>query len=264
MEHRRTSRAARRGHLRIQRWPPSARAAASGPSAAERRSSPPTPTALSTGSGFRFSLDRKVRAIISLFIAAVVFAPSPSGAQQREPELKTERAIEPIADGLYRFHAGPQHSLFLVTSEGIVVVDPLGLNTALWLNEQFAARFPGVPVKFVVFTHHHAERAGGAGVFKGAITIGHKQFRGALTYSSGNTSTSYEHVTPPQRTFSDRYSFEIGGKTIDLVHTGSFHSRDSTVVLFKSERMLLAVDPPPVGKVPFSFGAQSPAAVVRW
>jgi len=205
-----------------------------------------------------------MRALIALIAAAAVLGAVPVSAQRREPELIVEREITHVAGDLYRVRAGAQHSMFLVTREGIVVVDPLGLNTALWLNDQFAARFPGVPVKYVVYTHHHAERAAGGGVFKGAVTLGHAKFRGAVRNSSNNSSVNYQHVASPQQTFEDRTTIEIGGTSIDLIHTGSFHSPDMIVVAFRGERILLAADPPPVSKVPFSFRSQRADAVVRW
>src|SRR5687768_4836023 len=105
-------------------------------------------TAWSTGFGSRSFRAPDMRALIALIVTAAVLGAVPASAQRREPELKVEREITHVAGDLYRFRAGEQHSMFLVTREGIVVVDPLGLNTALWLNDQFAARFPGVPVKY--------------------------------------------------------------------------------------------------------------------
>jgi glyoxylase-like metal-dependent hydrolase (beta-lactamase superfamily II) len=46
-----------------------------------------------------------------------------------------------------------------------LLADPLSVDTAQWLNQELTARFPGAPVRYVVLTHHHLERASGAAVF---------------------------------------------------------------------------------------------------
>ena len=61
----------------------------------------------------------------------------------------------------------------MVTSEGIVLGDPLTSDFAAWLKEEFDARF-GVPVRYVIYSHHHWDHATGGGVFaETAQFVGH-------------------------------------------------------------------------------------------
>jgi glyoxylase-like metal-dependent hydrolase (beta-lactamase superfamily II) len=79
--------------------------------------------------------------------------------------------IRPITGDLYRSGNGAWHSIFLVTSEGIVLADPLNVAHAEWLKGELATRFPGVPVKYVIYSHSHFDHAEGAAVFKDSATI---------------------------------------------------------------------------------------------
>lgn len=205
-----------------------------------------------------------MRGLIVLLLTAIACTPESVLAQTPELEAAADREIVHIAGDLYRFRSGKQHSVFLVTRDGIVVVDPLGLYTASWLNGQLQKRFPDARVRHVVLTHHHAERAGGAGVFKPEVILAHESFRDALSDTSGRSSADYRYVMRPQLTFDDRHTLEAGGKSIDLIHTGPFHSRDMIAVGFRQERFAFVADPPPVAGVPFAFGSLRAFEVVRW
>ncbi|HEY5622840.1 MAG TPA: MBL fold metallo-hydrolase, partial [Gammaproteobacteria bacterium] len=85
-----------------------------------------------------------------------------------------ERSITEIADGVYRARNNFHGTVFMVTSEGIVLADPLTTDFAEWLKAEFDARF-GVPVRYVIYSHHHWDHATGGGVFADtAQFVGHK------------------------------------------------------------------------------------------
>jgi len=67
--------------------------------------------------------------------------------------------------------------MFLVTADGIVVVDPTSSEAAAWLKEQLDERF-GLPVKYVIYSHSHNDHASGGEVFAETATfIGHENMR---------------------------------------------------------------------------------------
>jgi len=76
---------------------------------------------------------------------------------------------------------GARHTVFLVTTAGIIVGDPLSTSTATWLRDELAARFPGRAVRYVLHTHHHFDRAEGAGIFRPAERVGHSRFNEELS-----------------------------------------------------------------------------------
>lgn len=79
------------------------------------------------------------------------------------------RGLEQIKGNLYRHTTGPGlavHSgLVLVTNEGALVIDPAMTCTATWLRDEIKRRFK-VAVKYVVYTHGHADHISGGQVFQ--------------------------------------------------------------------------------------------------
>jgi glyoxylase-like metal-dependent hydrolase (beta-lactamase superfamily II) len=201
--------------------------------------------------------------VIAVLLLAAAFA-GETWAQTPELDAAANREIVHITGDLYRFKTGAQHSVFLATRNGIVVVDPLGLFAASWLQAQLRTRFPNVPVSHVVLTHHHAERAGGAGVFNPGTIVGHERFRVELSETSVRSSADYRYVVAPRMTVGDRETLEAGGSQIDLIHTGLFHSPDMIAVSFRKERVAFIADYPPLGGVPFTIGRTGAKDVLQW
>jgi len=85
--------------------------------------------------------------------------------------------ITQLTGDLYRFRQVRHFGMFLVTPEGIVVVDPTNSEAAAWLEAQLDERF-GLPVKYVIYSHSHNDHASGAEVFADTATIiGHENIR---------------------------------------------------------------------------------------
>ncbi len=65
-------------------------------------------------------------------------------------------------------------SAFMVTGEGIVLVEPIGTEMAAWLKGELARRF-NQPVKYVIYSHSHWDHASGGSVYADtARFIGHE------------------------------------------------------------------------------------------
>jgi glyoxylase-like metal-dependent hydrolase (beta-lactamase superfamily II) len=78
---------------------------------------------------------------------------------------RTAREIIKVTDDVYRARNGLWYSLFIVTSDGIIIVDPISTDFAKWLRMQLDERFPGVPVKYVVYSHSHWDHVEGGAAF---------------------------------------------------------------------------------------------------
>jgi glyoxylase-like metal-dependent hydrolase (beta-lactamase superfamily II) len=57
-------------------------------------------------------------------------------------------------------------------------------------------------------------------------------------------------VHPPTITYSDRHTITLGGKTVNLIHTGAAHANDSTAIHFPAERVVFAADTIQVKRFP--------------
>ena len=97
------------------------------------------------------------------------------------------REIGKLTGEVYYARSDDYVSAFMVTPEGIVLVEPVGPEHAAWLKGELARRF-GVPVKYVIYSHSHADHASGAEVFKDtARIIGHEALRGLLALPAAGT-----------------------------------------------------------------------------
>jgi glyoxylase-like metal-dependent hydrolase (beta-lactamase superfamily II) len=90
------------------------------------------------------------------------------------------REIGKLTGDVYYARSDDYVSAFMVTPEGIVLVEPVGPEFATWLKGELDRRF-GVPVKYVIYSHSHADHASGAAVFKDtARIIGHEALLGLV------------------------------------------------------------------------------------
>ena len=177
--------------------------------------------------------------LVAVLIAAFFASAAPASAQD-DPV----RSITHIAGDLYRFQNQFHFNVFLVTPDGIIVTDPINADAATWLKAELDARF-GVPVKYLVYSHDHADHISGGEVFADTATVvAHENAR--LQIVGENRPTAV-----PDLTFTDRMVLRLGGKSVELVWVGLGHSDNSIVMLFPEERALFAVDIVTVNRVPY-------------
>ncbi len=116
------------------------------------------------------------RRAAALAIVVLIVATSNSGAQERSAPDPAWQIVQ-VRGGVYRVTAESQVSVFFVTGDGIIVVDPLSRGVSAWLKQELANRFPQQAVRYVVYTHHHYDRASGGGAFdETAEHVAHEAF----------------------------------------------------------------------------------------
>jgi len=114
-----------------------------------------------------------------ILLAATLLAALPPrmAAQERSFYQQTElkgQEIGKLTGDVYYARMDDYVSVFLVTPEGIVLVEPIGTEFATWLKGEMAKRF-GVPVKYVIYSHSHWDHASGGAVYADtARFIGHE------------------------------------------------------------------------------------------
>jgi glyoxylase-like metal-dependent hydrolase (beta-lactamase superfamily II) len=98
------------------------------------------------------------------------------------------REIGKLTGDVYYARSDDYVSAFMVTPDGIVLVEPVGPEHAAWLKGELDRRF-GVPVKYVIYSHSHADHASGAAVFKDtARLIGHEALLNLLALPAATTA----------------------------------------------------------------------------
>ena len=176
--------------------------------------------------------------IVGLF--AVVTGLAGAAAAQDAPK----RAIIQIAGDLYRLQNNFHFSVFLVTPEGVIATDPVNAEAASWLKAEIAERF-GKPVKYLIYSHDHADHISGGEVFAdSAVVVAHENAKRTIIGEKRPTAV-------PQVTFSDQMTIELGGKTVELRYLGRGHSDNMIVMRFPAERAVYTVDFISVKRVAF-------------
>jgi glyoxylase-like metal-dependent hydrolase (beta-lactamase superfamily II) len=176
--------------------------------------------------------------VIVAIVAAVMAAPAPLLAQaQITPSAQNPvREISQIAGEVYRFRNNNHYSVFAVTQAGIIATDPINAAAATWLKDELKKRWPDKPIKYVVYSHDHADHISGGEVWAdSAVVVAHQNAKDAIVGEKRPTAV-------PQLTFSDSAALELGGTVVELHYVGRNHSNNSVVMRFPKERIAFAVD----------------------
>ena len=94
-------------------------------------------------------------------------------------EWGQDRSINRLSESVYRWGSRGENSAFIVTSEGIIVIDgsPCASGDTEWIKGELEQRFL-VPVKLVVLSHDHSSHICGTEVFGDtALTVSHRKLR---------------------------------------------------------------------------------------
>ena len=145
-----------------------------------------------------------------------------------------------VEANLYWVTDGTYQCAFLTTSDGVVLFDAppsIGHNIQRAVNEIAAAHGVSNEVTHLVYSHHHADHAGASSLFGRNVTrIGHEETRKLLLRDDDPARP------PPEETFQDRRTLEIGGERIELAWHGSNHSPDNIFIHLPDHDALMLVD----------------------
>lgn len=138
--------------------------------------------------------------------------------------------------------AGPQWA---------VVIDTLALPEETLGIREFIEHELGVPVRYVINTHHHADHAWGNCFFPGATVIAHDRCRELLNERGipsleaarkQNAILRQVKIVLPQVTFSQgEVTLRVGKKNL-VIMPALGHSSDGISVLVEEDRILFAGD----------------------
>lgn len=153
--------------------------------------------------------------------------------------------LEELAENLYTFRYGPYRSLFMVTEDGVIATDPISPEAAAEYREAIRS-VTDQPVKFVVYSHAHWDHARGGQIFKdeGARFVAQERCVDNLRESPN------ADIIPPDITFADTYSVELGNQSLDLYYYGPSHGTCLIVMIPRPHKMIYTVDlvtPRPAG-----------------
>ncbi len=139
----------------------------------------------------------------------------------------------------------------VITSSGAILIDTLAFPAETRQILQYVQERHGVPVRYVVNTHYHADHTLGTCLASGARVVGHRLCREMLDSAGREGLESVKRSAPelsaiqirlPDVVFDEgRMSLILGDVTLEMWHAPG-HSLDSIVCLVGGERILFAAD----------------------
>jgi glyoxylase-like metal-dependent hydrolase (beta-lactamase superfamily II) len=190
-----------------------------------------------------------MRRLLALLCTLLVASLAPAGlrAQEATPVPPADE-VRQFAPNTYAFVSGGYVSLFIVTDAGVIATDP-----SSQFDEGRADRYKAAiasvtdqPVRYLVYSHDHADHATGGAVF--ADTAAFVSHRNAVP----KIAALGDPRTPvPTLAFDSTLSITLGSTTVELYFTGRNHSDNSIVLLHSAQRLHFAVDFIPVDSLPF-------------
>lgn len=167
--------------------------------------------------------------------AAALLTAAPLTAQQQP--FETTR----IAEGVYQFRWHGHNGFFVVTDAGVVAVDPISPEAAATYAAEIQRVAPGKPLRAIVYSHHHADHASGAGTLRQAFggsapIIAHANAHARIVAQPDPA------LLPPDLTFAERLTLHSGNRPIELRYLGRSHSDNMIVAYLPQEKIVFAVD----------------------
>lgn len=153
--------------------------------------------------------------------------------------------VQEIRGGLYWVTDGVYNTMFLVSNNGVIAVD-----APPSLGEKYIQAIREVtnqPIKFVVYSHSHADHIGAAGtIYPKNVTFVAQEETGNLLKLANDS-----HRPIPNITFKDHYQLVLGNQTLELDYKGLNHEPGNIFIYAPQQKVLMLVDVIFPGWVPF-------------
>ena len=161
---------------------------------------------------------------------------------------------ERVSDNVFWF----QSDVYAQVTAGVVVgphwavvIDTLALPDETLRMREFVEHELGVPIRYVINTHYHADHSWGNCFFPGTTIIAHERCREMLiergipsleAASKQNAELQKVKIVLPQMTFSEgQITLKVGKKHL-TIKPALGHSDDGVSVLVEEDRVLFAGD----------------------
>jgi glyoxylase-like metal-dependent hydrolase (beta-lactamase superfamily II) len=156
------------------------------------------------------------------------------------------------------------HRTWMLEGAGGNVTVIAGDDGAIMVDTEFApmhdklkaaiAETARQPVKYVVDTHLHGDHTGGNQAFwmDGATIVGHDLLKRSMAEGTTNALTGAKTAPAPAaalptRTYADRMTLSVKGRTVQLVHMPHAHTRGDTAVFVPDADVIVTGDIVSVG-----------------
>lgn len=177
--------------------------------------------------------------LVLTFLPFNISAPS----AQTKPLYDVTKVAENVYSFRYIFHRGE----FIVTDDGVIVIDPISPEAAKALDGEIK-KITKQPVKLVIYSHNHWDHIRGAKIFKdqGAKIIQHKL--------AADDVRPNKDIVPADETFSgEKHVVKLGKQTVEIYYKGKSHGTGLVVMRLMPQRALITPDLVTPGRVAFQI-----------
>jgi glyoxylase-like metal-dependent hydrolase (beta-lactamase superfamily II) len=180
--------------------------------------------------------------VMAAALAAFAQAPSPPA-----PPLFSTTKVDGT-DNVYIFRYNRHQAMFIVTPEGVIATDPIGLRRpAAQAYIEEIRKITSAPIKYVIYSHPHFDHIAGGQPFKdaGATFVAHRNARDRIA------ALNFPDVVVPDEVVDGMRTINLGGTTLELIYLGKNHSNGNLVMRLPKERIIFTVDWIPLQSLPF-------------
>jgi cyclase len=183
--------------------------------------------------------------LIVLLATARASAPSAQARPEKEPLGQTSGVTltaQLVKTGLFLISGGGANSLLRFSANGLILVDGKspGNYRAFMSQVRSISKISDLPVRVLILTDHHEDRAGNNAAFvaAGIPIIAQENVKRHLTAAS----PPGEKVAPPTVTYDQDYAVRLGGVEVQLMHFGNAHTNGDTIVYFPNLKVVAVGD----------------------
>ncbi len=142
--------------------------------------------------------------------------------------------LQEIKPGVYVVSAGGTNSMFLVTQEGVVVVDaPPAIGDKIFAA---VSNVTDKPITHLIYSHAHKDHIDAANIFENVTIIAHNETAKILNERNDTNRPV------PDMNFSKEMNLPIGDQVLQLLYPGPYHQQGNIFVYLPEHKVLMAVD----------------------
>ncbi len=161
-------------------------------------------------------------------------------AATSQPRVEVER----LAENVFLYTYNTHRSLFVVTDDGVLATDPQSPEAAERYLQEIRKR-TSAPVRYLVYSHHHADHISGGAVF------GDEPVVVAQANVPAHLAETDAAIVPPEVTFAEEASIHLGSLEIRLLYPGPSETDSNIIVYVPARRVAFMVDAVTVRALPW-------------
>ena len=170
---------------------------------------------------------------------------SPNNFEVIPPLPKKGYFLKLLADRLYYFSTGNADTIFAVTPEGTLLIDPIKDASKTLQHAMLEIKAP--PIKMLIYSHSNLNRIGATTLFaQKSLIIAHRRTAELIRNSS------FSNVSTPSISFNKDYYLDFGGLQIYLKYPES-GKNGKTIIYFPKQKLLMYLGAVPKTAPPKNF-----------